>query len=170
MNLANTISMSFQLRITLVTIGLALMFSAHVPAAKAQQEVLTNDQSQIVDTVSTMFTALQTDDTAKLNSVIAPNFYMFDGGHRFNGEAIMALIKTLHVAGKRYEWNVTEPDTHIRANTSWIAYVNKGGITDASGRVDQEWLESAFLEKEAGVWRILFMHSTRVPTPQENRK
>jgi ketosteroid isomerase-like protein len=170
MSLADTLSMSLQLRITLVTIGLALNFSAHVPAAKAQQKFLTDDQSQIVGTVNTMFTALQADDAAKLNSVIAPDFYMFDGGHRFNGEAIMALIKALHVAGKRYEWNVTEPDVHIGGNTAWIAYVNKGSVTDASGRVDQQWLESAFLEKEAGVWRILFMHSTRVPTPQENRK
>ena len=80
--------MSLRLRSTLGTIGLALMSSAHVPAAEAQQKVLTNDQSQIVDTVNTVFTALRTDDAARLNSVIAPDFYMFDGGHRFDGEAI----------------------------------------------------------------------------------
>jgi ketosteroid isomerase-like protein len=165
MNLANTISMSLRLRITLVTIGLALMPSVQVSAARRQQKALTNDQSQIVDTVNTMFTAVRTDDAAKLNSVIAPDFYMFDGGHRFDGEAIMALIKAQQVAGKRYEWNVTEPDIHISGNTAWIAYVNKGSIADASGRMDQQWLESAFLEKQAGIWRILFIHSTRVPTP-----
>jgi ketosteroid isomerase-like protein len=160
---------SFVLSATLVTVGLALLSSAHVPAAKAQQKVLTDDRSQILDTVNAMFTALRADDAAKLNSVIAPDFYMFDGGHRFNGEAILALIKAQHVAGKRYDWNVTEPDIHISGNTAWIAYVNNGSITDASGRVDQQWLESAFLEKQAGIWRILFIHSTRVPTP-ENRK
>jgi hypothetical protein len=48
-------------------------------------------------------------------------------------------------------------------NTAWIAYVNKGSISDASGTVKQNWLESAFLEKQAGTWKILFMHSTRVP-------
>jgi ketosteroid isomerase-like protein len=160
---------SFALSATLVTIGLALMSSARVPAAKAQQKVLSDDQSRILDTVNTMFAALRTDDAAKLNSVIAPDFYMFDGGHRFNGEAILALIKAQHVAGKRYEWNVTEPDIHISGNTAWIAYVNNGSITDASSRVDQQWLESAFLERQAGIWKILFVHSTRVPT-SENRK
>jgi hypothetical protein len=45
-----------------------------------------------------------------------------------------------------------------------IAYVNKGSITDASGTtVNQNWLESAFLQTQAGVWKIVFMHSTRVP-------
>jgi hypothetical protein len=30
--------------------------------------------------------------------------------------------------------------------------------------VSQNWLESAFLERTASTWRIVFMHSTRVPT------
>ena len=164
-------SLSLQLHIALVTTGFALMSSAGVYAARAQQKVLTNDQRQIVDTVNTVLTALRTDDAAKLNSVIAPDFYIFDGGTRFNGEALMALIKAQHVAGKHYEWNVTEPDVHISGNTAWIAYVNDGSISNASGRVKQHWFESAFLQKQAGVWKVLFIHSTRVPTqPQENRK
>ena len=65
----------------------------------------------------------------------------------------------------------TEPEVHINGNTAWIAYVNKGSISDASGIVNQNWLESAFLEKQAGTWKIVFMHSTRVPMPaQENQR
>ena len=162
--------MSLQIRITLLTIGLALMSSVYVSAATAQQKALTSERTQIVDAVNTLFTALRTDDAAKLNSIIAPDFYAFDGGARFNGEAMMGLIKALQAAGKRYEWSVTEPDVHISGDTAWIAYVNQGSITDASGRVNQQWLESAFLEKQAGIWKILFVHSTRVPPPQGNRK
>jgi ketosteroid isomerase-like protein len=161
---------SLQLRITLVTLGLALMSSVHISAARARQKVLTNEQTQIVDTVNTMFTAIQTDDAAKLNSVIAPDFYIFDGGRRFNAEEVMAIFKAQHLAGKRYEWNVTEPDVHISGNTAWIAYVNDGSISDASGTAHQQWLESGFLEKQAGTWKVVFMQSTRVPPPQENRK
>ena len=109
---------------------------------------------------------------AKFDSVIASDFYIFDGGARFNGDSIMAFIKAQHLAGKRYEWNVTEPDIHISGKTAWVAYVNKGSITDASGTVNQNWLESAFLQKQAGVWKIVFMHSTRVPVapPENDRK
>src|ERR1700758_4179287 len=128
------------------------------------------EEQQIIDTVSTIFTAARVDDTTKFDSVIASDFYIFDGGVRFNGDAIMAFIKAQHAAGKRYEWNLTEPDVHLSGDTAWIAYVNRGSIIDASDTTKQNWLESAFLEKQAGNWKIVFMHSTRVPpTPQENR-
>jgi hypothetical protein len=155
--------MSSRLHIALATTALALMFSANPVTATAQQKLVTADQAQIVDTVSTIFTAARTDDVAKFDSVIASDFYIYDGGARFNGDAVMNLIKALHAKGMRFEWNVTEPDVHISGKMAWIAYVNKGSITDASGTVNQNWLESAFLEKQAGNWKIVFMHSTRVP-------
>jgi Domain of unknown function (DUF4440) len=161
--------MPLRLCIALATVVFAPVFSADVPTVRAQQKPLTSDQRQVVDTVSTIFTAAGTDDVVKFDSVVASDFYIFDGGARFNGETIMAFIKAQHAAGKRYEWNVTEPDVRISGNTAWIAYVNKGSITDASGTTSQKWLESAFLEKQAGIWKIVFMHSTRVPmSPQEN--
>jgi ketosteroid isomerase-like protein len=161
--------MSLDLRMTLATIGVLISFM-HISAARAQRQVLTSEQTQIVDTVNTIFTAIQTDDAAKLNSVISPEFYIFDGGKRFNAEQVIAIFKAQHLAGKRYEWNVTDPDIHISGNSAWIAYVNDGSISDASGTAHQQWLESAFLEKQAGTWKILFMQSTRVPPPQENQK
>jgi len=36
-------------------------------------------------------------------------------------------------------------------------------VQDASGTKDMSWLESAFLRKEEGGWRIQFRHSSRVP-------
>jgi hypothetical protein len=144
--------MSSQFPIALA-VTFALIFSPNVSAARAQQKSLTSEEKQVVDTVSTIFTAAHTDDVAKFESVIASDFYIFDGGARFNGDSIMAFIKAQHAAGKRYEWNVTEPDVHISGNTAWIAYVNNGSITDASGTANQNWLESAFLEKQAGPGR-----------------
>jgi ketosteroid isomerase-like protein len=154
--------MSLQLPIAL-TVTFAIIFSSNVSTARAPQKSLTSEQKQVVDTVNTVFSAASTEDIAKLDSVIAPDFYIFANGMRFNGDALMAAIKALHAAGKRNDEHVTEPDIHITGNTAWIAYVNKGSITDASGTVKQNWLESAFLEKQAGTWKILFMHSTRVP-------
>jgi hypothetical protein len=61
------------------------------------------EQQQIVDIVSTIFTAALTDDVAKFDSVIASDFYVFDGGTRLNGDTIMGLIKAQPVTGKPYE-------------------------------------------------------------------
>jgi ketosteroid isomerase-like protein len=159
--------MSSRLSLILAALVFSLLFSTSVCTARAQQKPLTTDEEQIVDTVSTIFTAARADDVAKFDSVIAPGFYIFDGGARFNGDSIMTLIKAHHAAGKRYEWNVTEPDVHISGNIAWIAYINKGSIMDASGTANQQWLESAFLEKQAGTWKIVFMHSTRAPIPPQ---
>src|SRR5258708_36201511 len=155
--------MSSRLHLVLTTTALVLMFSTNPVIARAQHEPVTADQAQIIDTVSTIFAAARTDNVAKFDSVIAPNFYIYDGGMRFDGDSLMTFIKAQHAAGKRYEWNVIEPDVHISGETAWIAYVNKGSITDAAGTVNQDWLESSFLEKQAGIWKNLFMHSTRVP-------
>jgi ketosteroid isomerase-like protein len=152
-----------RIRIPLAALASILLVATKLSAASAQEKHLTTDQKQIVDTVSTIFTAARADDVAMFDSVIAPDFYIFDVGARFNGDSVMASIKALHAAGKRYEWNVTQPDVHISGNTAWIAYVNQGSISDASSTMDQTWLESAFLQRQAGVWKIVFMHSTGVP-------
>ena len=117
---------------TLATVVFTVFFSTNARTVEGEHRLLTPEQTQIVNTVSTVFTAARTDDVAKFNSVIAPDFYIFDGGARFDGDALMALIKAQHAGGKRYEWNVTEPDVHISGNTAWITYVNQGSISDAS--------------------------------------
>src|SRR5258708_39462470 len=133
-------SMSSQHRIALVTIVFAV-FSANISTAGTQARLLTADQTQIVNTVSAMFTPARTDDVVKFDSVIASDFYIFDGGVRFNGDAVMAFIKAQHAAGKRYEWNVTEPDVRIIGNTACIAYFNQASITDPSGPVTTKCLK-----------------------------
>jgi hypothetical protein len=71
--------MPLRFRFALAAVTFALIFSSSVPNARAQQNSLTPDQKQVVDTVSTIFTAARTDDVAKFDSVIAPDFYIFDG-------------------------------------------------------------------------------------------
>jgi Calcium/calmodulin dependent protein kinase II association domain len=127
----------------------------------------TPEQTQIVDTVTALFVAAREENVEKFNTVLASTFYIFDGGSRLNGETLMALVKSLHAAGKHYEWNVTEPDVHISGDTACITYVNKGSITDTSGTTSQQRLESALLEKQGSGWKIVFMHSTRVPNPTQ---
>jgi Domain of unknown function (DUF4440) len=152
-------------------LALCILFLTFPPvfAAGADETRLTFDQAQVVDTMRTIFQAAQADDLEKFHSVTASDFYLFDGGARFDGEAILALIKAEHRAGKRYQWNVTEPDVHIYGSSAWIAYVNRGSISDSSGTIDRQWLESAFLEKQAGAWKIVFMQSTPVPRPSPEK-
>lgn len=123
----------------------------------------TRDQDSIVDAMRTMYVALGQDDVALFRSVTAPDFFTYDGGKRFTGDELLALIKSRHDAGVVFVWNVTEPDVRVDGRTAWVTYVNRGSVTDAAGKKDVVWLESAVLRKEAGTWRIQFFHSTRMP-------
>jgi SnoaL-like domain len=158
MFLVKRISLVFILVAVLVMTG----FSA-IPTEAFAQSTASPEDMQIVDAVKGIFAAAKADDLTGFHAVAAPGFYLYDNGARFDGDAIMKLIKSAHDAGQRYDWNVTEPDVHIAGNTAWIAYVNKGSMTSGSTTQQLSWLESAVLEKEGGSWKIVFMHSTLVP-------
>jgi hypothetical protein len=121
------------------------------------------DQLQVVETMRTMYAAAATDDLAKFHTVAAPDFYAFDGGTRYDGDALMNTLKALHASGKVYVWSVTQPHVESDCHLAWITYINRGSVEDKSGKQDLTWLESAVLEKHAGAWHIRFFHSTRVP-------
>jgi hypothetical protein len=108
-----------------------------------------------------LFSAFRADDEAEFKSHVTDGFYAYDGGKRFEGVAILNFVKSLHAAGKKFEWNITAPEVHVQCDWAWVTYVNKGSITDASGRQDLSWLESAILRYDEGHWRVQFLHSTR---------
>jgi hypothetical protein len=142
----------------------AAFFSTAASAADTSACTATpEDQTQVVETMRTMYAAAATDDLDKFHTVAAPDFYAFDGGTRYDGDALMGLAKQLHAGGKVYVWTVTQPHVESDCHLAWITYINSGSMKDASGTQQLTWLESAVLEKQAGTWRIRFFHSTRVP-------
>jgi ketosteroid isomerase-like protein len=151
---------------TLFIAATCLLTSAIGAAATDQSGASAADQIQVTEAMRSFFAAATADDLAKFHAVTAPDFYAFDAGGRFTGDALMDLIKTAHAAGKIYVWTVNEPEVHIDRDIAWITYVNRGSIKDASGTKDVTWLESAVLQREKGIWRIHFFHSTRAPEKQ----
>lgn len=129
--------------------------------AHAATHCAPKDPEAVANTVRAMFDAALHDDETKMRDVFAPGFYAFDGGRRFDGMALLDLIRQAHAAGKIYRWTVTKTDVHVDCDTAWIAYVDDGAVGDASGMKPQIWLESAMLRWERGKWRIMFLHSTR---------
>jgi ketosteroid isomerase-like protein len=140
------------MKTTQLIVAIMTLYADHLSAGTQEQ--------QIVDAMRTMFDAAKAEDLAKFHSVVAPDFYLFEAGSQLKGDAIMSIIKNEHAAGKRYEWNVTEPDVHVSGTTSWIAYIDKSTVTDSSGTMNQNWLESAVLQKRSDSWKIVFMHCT----------
>jgi hypothetical protein len=121
------------------------------------------DDAAVVRTIRTMYDAAATDDLKKFESVVAPGFYMYDNGQRFESDAIMKMIAAQHARGAKYVWTVTQPDVHVHCDEAWIAYVNDGSVQPAAGApvTPMKWLESAVLRRESGEWKVVFFHSTR---------
>lgn len=110
-----------------------------------------------------MYAALKTDDYAGFRAATTPDFLAFDGGQRFDGDALMDLIKAQHQKGFVYEWQVNDPKVEVACDTALVTYVNTGVVTSAGTRRELSWLESATLKHDGQRWRIRFFHSTRVP-------
>jgi hypothetical protein len=71
----------------------------------------------------TMYAAAATDDLAKFHTVAAPDFYAFDGGTRYDGDALMNTLKSLHASGKVYVWTVTQPYVDRRnPRANWLRH------------------------------------------------
>jgi hypothetical protein len=149
--------------------GVVIAAVLPVVGAKGQDAACTakpGDEAAIIETVRGMYAAAMVDDRAKMRSYLAPGFYMFDGGKRYEGDSIMDVIEDYYKKGIRYVWSVTKPDVHVYCNEAWIAYINEGSITKpGAAPMPLQWLESAVLERQGGVWKIVFFHSTRVPAP-----
>ena len=146
----------------LATIAL-LTLKAAALAADQPAPLAASDLAEVTETVRTMFAAMAADDSKKFRAVTTPDFYAYDVGKRFTGDELMNLIKGALAEGKTYVWSVNEPEVHLHGDLAWITYVNNGSVKDATGTKNVTWLESAILQKEAGTWRIRFLHSTRVP-------
>jgi hypothetical protein len=140
--------------------GFLLLLLASADAATAPRP---SEQSQVIAAMETMYVALTNDDAALFRKVTAPTYYAFDGGKRFTGDELIALIQQLHARGDVYVWRVTEPEVLISGDTALITFTNAGSVQTDSVPRPAKWLESAYLRKDRGTWRIHFFHSTRVP-------
>jgi hypothetical protein len=119
------------------------------------------DEAKVAETLRTFYVAATNDDLALFHTVAAADFYAFDGGRRYDGDALMGMVKTAHAAGRKLVWTVNDPKVVMDCRTALITYVNHGSATDTTGTKEVTWLESAWLEKGAGGWKMRFFQSQR---------
>jgi hypothetical protein len=131
------------------------------------------DKTAVAEAVRTLFAAATVDDMPKMHTVVAPNFYIFDLGRQFNSiDELMKVITSLQDQGAKFAWKVTNPRVTVHCNDAWITYLNDGSVQlpKSTTPTPTQWLESAILEKQDGAWKVVFMHSTRVPLPDPPAK
>ena len=145
-----------------VVIALVALSSVGVAHARA---CAPEHSEAVVDALNEFFEAASHDDDKLFKEVLAPDFYAFDNGKRFDGMQLPQLIKAAHGAGKTYVWSVHDPEVHIACDWAWVTYTNRGSVGDGSGTQPMSWLESAVLHYQGQRWHIQFLHSTRLAPP-----
>lgn len=124
-----------------------------------------NAEGDVVRTMRDMYAALQADDLNTFHDVTTQDFFAYDVGQRFDGDALVVLIKERHAQGFIFEWTVNDPMVETDCTTALVTYVNTGSVTQAGNKTQRTWLESATLKHDGQRWRIRFFHSTSVPPP-----
>jgi hypothetical protein len=61
-------------------------------------------------------------------------------------------------------WTVNAPAEQVVCDVALVTWDNRGTSTDGDGTKRLEWLESAVERWEGGAWKLVFFHSTLVPS------
>ena len=139
---------------------------AHAAPAPAACPAPDKAITEVGQTMRDMYAALTKDDLGAWRAAITKDFFSFDGGKRFDGDALFDLIKTNHAKGTVYVWTVNDPKVDVACDMALVTYANTGSVTfSATATRSVSWLESATLRHDGQRWRISFFHSTRVPDP-----
>lgn len=157
-------------RITIALAALATLAASactHAPSASAPAScpAPAKAMADVSQTMRDMYAALQTDDLAAWRGVTTPDFFSYDVGQRFDGDALLNLIKQRHAEGVVFEWAVNDPQVEVTCDMALVTYVNTGSATQAGVKRELSWLESATLKHDGQRWRIRFFHSTRAAAP-----
>lgn len=154
------------LRALIALAALVLPACTHAAPAPASCPAPATATAEAAQTMRDMYAALMADDVNAFRAATAKDFFAYDAGQRFDGDALIDLIKDLHARGMVFEWNVNDPKVEVDCNVALVTYVNTGSVTQAGAKRPRTWLESATLKHDGARWRIRFFHSTSVPPPQ----
>jgi len=151
------------LRLTKICCALALGIASGVNAQQARSCRATDaDKPAVAETVRAMYAVIKKGDLAGYDAMLAPGFYMYDGGKRWDGDSAMKVMLDIYKKGYSYEWTLQEPMVEVDCNMAFVAYEVKGVVTNPDGtKQDRAWLESGLMEKHDGRWLLKFFHSTR---------
>ena len=145
----------------LVSLSAAAILSSCAHAGMPDCPTSPRADAEIDQTVHAFYDALRADDPAAFRRVTTFRFYAFDGGQRYDGTALVDLVRDAHAKGVQLNWSVGPLDTQRRCDIAWTAWENVGSVGTPSGVKPVRWLESAVLVRQDGKWKIDFFHSQR---------
>jgi hypothetical protein len=135
------------------------------PLLRAQQAksctVDAGDKEKAVAAVRNMYAALTRGDQPGTQAFFTTDNGFFDLGKEYTADAIINEIRDLQSKGNTFAWTVNNPTVILDCHSAFIEYTNVGSLTTGGKVIPLKWLESVYLIKDQGAWKIRFFHSTQ---------
>jgi hypothetical protein len=119
-----------------------------------------DEQSLVNNTLKALFEALSDLSFEQVKKNTTADFMVLENGEIWNLDTMASKINQLKPLKPVRINAIKFLRTEIHNNTAWVAYENRADITINGQKTIKEWLESAFLVKQVGEWKVSMLHST----------
>ena len=123
----------------------------------------TADEQQVKKVVLDAFQALADLDMAKFRGYCQLNFTLLENGEVWTVDTLEARVKPYIGSGMKRVNTLDFKRVSVNGATAWVTYNNRADIDMKGQKMKREWLESAVLNNEQGVWKLAMLHSTVLP-------
>jgi len=100
-----------------------------------------------------------------IRDLCTDDFILFESGQVMNVEDFINFITSFEGSTTTYKFE--DIKTNIEGSVAWMSLRNKAVMTMGEQVINFDWLESAVLKKQKGIWKLAFYHSTTVEPPEK---
>jgi ketosteroid isomerase-like protein len=123
------------------------------------------EKQEVEKVVHDFFNAVFAFNYQGIRDICTDDFILFESGQVMNVEEFIKFITAFEGSSTNYKFE--DVKTNVDGSVGWMSLRNKAVMTMGEQVMNFDWLESAVLEKQGGVWKLAFYHSTTIEPPEE---
>lgn len=124
----------------------------------------TTDSRNAQRTLTQMLAGISSRNMAMIREHATPNCLILEDGHLYNLDSIAKhMFRAKRLASARVN-HIYFATTRIDGSSAWLAFTDITDITENGKTTTENYLESAYLTKVNGVWKVHMIHSTTIAT------
>ena len=139
-----------------------LPFSFFLLASFCMQAQNTPEPAKVQQAVIQLFDGIAALDETMIKRHVTTDFVLLEDGAVWTTDTLINKLNPLKAARFSRINHLRFIQTDVKGNTAWVAYYNTADMTINETKRTANWLESAFLVKQGGIWKIRLLHSTVV--------
>ncbi len=144
--------------------NLAIILILFMSGGCSQKECRKDDPNIINKIIVDYFNAISGKDYERLFELSTSDFVLFENGAIWNNDSLIQAVKKKYMLmpDSKMSYRFENFDTKVDCNSARSVYLNIGTRVLPDTTIYYNWLESATFTKEAGKWKLEFLHSTRL--------